>query len=84
MSAVKATEKASKCWKRKWPLRQLARWGRGPPAEGPGKGRAALVPLLPGRGSWESHHLSIRPRVGFWMGGRDCPELRREAVVGFV
>lgn len=43
----------------------------------------ALVPLLPGRGSWESHHLSIRPRVGFWMGGRTVLSCGVEAVVGF-
>lgn len=43
----------------------------------------ALVPLLPGRGSRESHHLSIRPRVGSWMEGRTVLSCGVEAVVGF-
>ena len=42
----------------------------------------ALVPLLPGRGSRESHHLSTRPRVGSWMEGRTVLSHRVEAVVG--
>ena len=47
-----------------------------------GAGRA-LVPLLPGRGSRESHHLSFRPRVGSWMEGRTVLSCGVEAVVVF-